>query len=612
MKYLANIFIAVAGLLYITSCEDIGDQILDMPVTESITIDTVFNNAEYAERVLNFMYRSVPQILPDKHDSWDGLYNQVVMGEAPREALSDLTHSFKTWGTIADSYYNAKLNQFTGHKKDDWRGNISVFDYYDDNDAHHWRAIRHCHIILDNIDRVPDLTQKEKDHMKGEALSIKCFHYYNLFRNFGGVPWIDHLQSVNGNLLVPRATVEATVDSVCKNLDIAFNYLEWEIPAERRNIDLGRWTKAGVLTLKAKILLFAASPLFNADAPYLSGEAADKKMCWYGNYDQNRWKRLYDVTTELIAGIEGSSYGLEMPNANTPVGYRKAFRKSYFYRDSKECLISFRYGRFTPTRYQDNVKWWGEALPTQNFIEMFAMADGTPITDDGSGYDATNNPYGLEGDDPTYNRDPRLYETVLLNKSDWDWRKAYYYANDGGATPKEGWQLSHGTARKFLPEKDLLNNVNYHYAFGRVSEVYLMHAEAANELGNRTVAIQYLNKIRNRVGMKNIQEIDPSVTSWTTERFRKEILDERAKEFFMEEIRWYDITRWKLEECFTKTLYKPYNEKIGDDTFKYGKKEIETQPRFWKDNFTAKWYLNCFPYNEVQKQYGIVQNPGWE
>ena len=207
------------------------------------------------------MYRTLPTILPNKSRG-NGHYDQGVMGESPRESLSDLSHSYKGWGTIPENYYAAKLNSLNAHGNNDWRSNISVLNYFDDNSRHHWRAIRHAHIIKDNINKVPDLTQDEKDRMVAEAMCIKSFHYYNFFRNFGGVPWINRVLDPNSNLAIPRSTVEALVDSVCSTLDKAMVDLPMNIAKDDLNNDAGRWTKAGAMLLKAKLLQTAASPLF--------------------------------------------------------------------------------------------------------------------------------------------------------------------------------------------------------------------------------------------------------------------------------------------------------------------------------------------------------------
>lgn len=94
----------------------------------------------------------------------------------------------------------------------------------------------------------------------------------------------------------------------------------------------------------------------------------------------------------------------------------------------------------------------------------------------------------------------------------------------------------------------------------------------------------------------------------TKEEFRKTVLLERCLEFGFEEVRWFDLVRWKMKEEFTKTLYQ-VSITLDSDTNMI---TLERQPmtdRYWKNNFSPKWYFSAIPLDEVQK--GLVQNPGW-
>jgi hypothetical protein len=136
-------------------------------------------------------------------------------------------------------------------------------------------------------------------------------------------------------------------------------------------------------------------------------------------------------------------------------------------------------------------------------------------------------------------------------------------------------------------------------------EIYLTYAEAINEANNgpTTDAYLYVNLVRSRVGLGNLP------TGLSKEQFRKAVLNERACEFGFEEVRWYDLIRWKMADDFTKTLYGMDITKATNGQLTY---TVTTLPvRFWKTTWSPKWYLSAFPSNEINKAYGLVQNPGW-
>jgi starch-binding outer membrane protein, SusD/RagB family len=87
------------------------------------------------------------------------------------------------------------------------------------------------------------------------------------------------------------------------------------------------------------------------------------------------------------------------------------------------------------------------------------------------------------------------------------------------------------------------------------------------------------------------------------------LMVERACEFGYEEVRWFDLVRWKREAEFKKSLYRMDITKSGNN-FTYTKVEI-TPKRYWATNWSPKWYFSAFPPDEVNKGYGLVQNPGW-
>ena len=228
---------------------------------------------------------------------------------------------------------------------------------------------------------------------------------------------------------------------------------------------------------------------------------------------------------------------------------------------------------------------------------MFGMDNGLDIDDPASGYDAAN---------PFVGRDPRLYETALVNGDTYQGRTAELWIggrerpniNHGGS--KSGYGL-----RKFLLERTNATNSVVHWPYLRLAEIYLTAAEALNEAnsGPTAKAYDYVDEVRNRAGLPDLPD------GLSQEEFREKVMEERAKEFGYEEVRWFDLIRWKRESDFTKKLHGTDLNKIGGVLVPT---VFEMPERYWQTNWSPKWYLSAFPPNEINKDYGLIQNPGWE
>jgi hypothetical protein len=353
--------------------------------------------------------------------------------------------------------------------------------------------------------------------------------------------------------------------------------------------------------LKARVLLFGASPLFNDNAPYLDGVAAQKKYVWNGAYDASLWKKTADAAKAMIDKVN-SQGGYQLVKTGNP---RKDFQDGYYKRGTGEELISTRVRYKSPDFWNANYYFYQSAggygcvCPTQNYVDMFGMANGLPITDPTSGYDP-NNPYK--------NRDPRLYETVQVNDDVFQGRKVELWIGGRERPNVSGTKAHSGYGpRKFWLEGNTSTSVQsvVHWPYLRLAEIYLTFAEATNEANNgpNADAYTYVNLVRNRVGLNNLP------AGLTKEQFRKAVLNERACEFGFEEVRWYDLIRWKMVDDFTKTLHGMDITKAANGQLTYTLTDLPV--RFWKTTWSPKWYLSAFPSNEINKAYGLVQNPGW-
>ncbi len=591
-KNIATGFMVGATLLF-TACEDLkfGEKFLEKPVSNELNIDSVFNKKIYAEQALAEAYHSLPDFLP----------TQGRLGYGTLEMLTDLADWNKKG---APKFYSGTVdgtNQYTEHMP--YRLGVAsqmigVGPIY---------GIRRAYIYIENVDRVPDMTEQEKAVGKAEAKVIIAYHYSQMLRYYGGMPWIDHAYTAEDEMKFPRMTVEQTVEKIVNLLDEAAGVLPWEVSADND----GHLTKAAAMALKNRVLQFAASPLFNADEPYLQGDASTQLITWYGNYSADRWQKALDAGLAFLRENDGR---YKLVNTGNP---REDFAAGYFNRHNGEVLISSRRfitymtGKtpFAQVRY-------GVASPTLNYIDMFQMNDGTEFSWDNP--DHKKYPFFKDGKP---RRDIRLYETLAINEDKFQGKKVVEIYEGTKQNPYNSGQYSKNGAamRKFVRNwKDEVNGKFYSCPLLRLPELYLNMAEAMNELGKAetadefgNTAYDYLNMTRNRAGMPDItkKEAKPG------EELREAILRERALEFGYEEVRYFDLMRWKREDLIRQPLSRLIVKKVkAEPGFTYTPHQgMFEQRQYLKEGiWSKKYFLLPLPVDEINKKYGLIQNPGWE
>lgn len=575
----------LAGMMTLQACDVMkGENFLKKPPTQTTNVDTIFSDIELAERFLTNTYVTLPYG-PGPLQGNPTPYDRSKIGRDVMASMTDLNHSYKDGG-VPQYYYTGALTSSAN-------GSNTKYNFYDSGA---WDGIRQAHIFLDNVDRVPGMSESLTERRKAEARMIIALHYVDMYRHYGGLPWVDKAYRPTDDFELPRMTARATLDSTVALIDRAIPHLPLVLDNPSRQS--GRFTKAGALGLKARLLLFAASPLFNSSSPYMQGEAASQELVWMGGEDPQLWQRAADAAREAINQIEGPYHLVDTGNP------REDFRRAYYDRDSPEVLISTRATHRAGTQLSNDgllsvtVARGGVGNTTDNYVKMFPMASGLPIDDPNSGYDPQN-PYQF--------RDPRLYETVLVNGDEYQGRTAELWnAGREGEEEGEGNSTRSGyRMRKFVLDVTSRYGTIQHWPLLRLPEIYLSYAEALNEVngGPTAEAYKYVNKVRNRVDLQDLPQ------GLSQSEFRDAVLRERALEFGYEEVRWYDMVRHKRKEAFTKTLYGMDITRNNDGSFNYDRFELPS--RYWQDNWSPKWYLSPFPREEIVKDYGLVQNPGW-
>lgn len=624
MKRLIYLINGIILSMVITSCVDdlkVGGAFLDKQPGVDVTIDTVFSKSVLAQQ---FLWNAYSTLYYGLNTDWSAKGNR--MGMAVMDGLTDNFQSYLSWGGVYNLYYSGQYNATTENTS-----NSTKYGYIAPGE---WQGIRKAWIFIENVKRVPDMDSITKKRLAAEAKMIIACHYTDMFRNFGGVPILDHAIGVTEDVKQPRATAKQTLDFIVKLCDEALPDLPWSLSAaDDPNWD-GRFTGASALGLKIRVLLFAASPFLNSDQPYYTGgsDAVDKHLVWFGSYDPTMWTNVVtacDQFFKLNAQDPNGGYALVSGDP------RLSFRSAYYKRGNGELLISTRVRATVPTNVWDgsyyclqSIGYYGAAVPTLDYTNEFGMADGTNF--DASVWDKDTLVYsiGTNGDtifkDPFANRDPRLYETCLVNNVDYQGRKSELWmgGRERGTATESGAAATGFKDYKFIMDMTTGTSLGApaEWPYLRLAEIYLSYAEALSQSGRLDDAFQYVDAVRARAGLAGLKDSNPGVV-WNKDNFLEAVLKERSCEFGLEDVRWYDIVRWKRAQDLRKSLYgiRIYrvmrHGAVVPNLFSY--KKFKLQSRYLEDssngtvNFDPKWYLSAFPPNEVYKNYGLIQNPGW-
>lgn len=577
------------------SCEtlQLGDAGLSQaPETSGATIETLFATKKDADKVLVTAYANLPYGITSAFDS--------KMGGNVLECITDHAHSNRTFGSDGprNLYYTGSL----GSNISSSYAGSEAYRFASEKD---YTAIRYAWLFIENADNIPDATPAEIAKMKAEAKMCIAISYANMLRYVGGVPILDHAVSTTEEMVYPRNTFAETVDYIVQLCDEAATDLPWTNTDPNND---GRMTSAAALGLKLRVLCFAASPTFNSDTKW--HPEATEYHC-YGNYDAARWKAAKAAADEFMTALAvNGHYAMVQAAEATPKGYRLAYRNGYYQRGTTEQIISIR--KDYDSDYHDNWIEKGEYVcPTLNWVNKYGWADGSDFPADFDWENPSAAPFfspngscitGVE------TRDPRLYENIAVPGD--------YWYNEVLARVHTNHPNYRADGSGFLVMKYILQkssdreNIPPHWSMMRFPEILLNAAEAYNESDGApsAQAYEWVNSVRARVGLFPLAE------GMTQAQFREALLRERECEFGFEEFRWFDMIRYGLQDDFTKPLYGLYSEGVGGrpespDSFKYTKYQLPT--RSWESTWDTKWYLAPIPVTEVNKGYGMTQNPGW-
>ncbi|WP_270089069.1 RagB/SusD family nutrient uptake outer membrane protein [Sphingobacterium sp. SYP-B4668] len=583
-------------LLAATSCtKGFFDQVPD----DRLTLEQTFLNRATTEQYLAGVYGYIRREVDHNgaNTPWEGLSD-------------DMDVTYNDYPTYAMNLGNWDIN----------RGDYNFW-------GHYYQGIRSAAVFLKYVDLNKDMTADEITKYKAEARVLRAWFYFCLMRQYGPVIIMpdEPMQpdATIDQLSMPRNSYDECVAYVAQQIDQALP----DLPAQASNVrDWGRINKGMAIGMKSRLLLYAASPLFNGNAAYANFKNLDGKLLINQQYDQNKWKIAADAAKELI---DLGLYSLYVKKDGQGKVDAYASLKGMFLNDwNSEVILAN--GRHTDMQPIDrsgtprSLGGWSSWGPTQMLVDEFFMANGRAITDPQSGYTETGftnqeTSYFAAG---TYNmyvgREPRFYVAISFDQSKWinsDKNPKplvieHYSGGNSGLGTSRNYSRTGYVNRKLVHPNTTLNPDRFAIRMEvliRYGEILLNYVEALNEYdpGNPDI-LKYLNMIRERAGINlygtAVSEIAPPASQ---ELMRAAIRKERRVELAFENFRFFDTRRWKIAEQVEGGAFWGMNVEGRNKTEFAQRKVFET--RVWRD----RQYLWNITQSELNRNKNLVGNPGW-
>jgi hypothetical protein len=611
-----------------TSCEDLMGDFLEKAPSSDVTEDSIFKSAILAEDFLASIYQlgihaNLGYGTPENgYTAGFADPSPNLFAGATDEAEVCASWYETNWWNAGDIHANrgSNINEMDGR-----------FEY-------RFKAIRMVTILLDRIDELPEseMNQATKTQFKGEAKTIRALNYLEMLKRYGGMPLIGRRLAPDDDLKIPRSSFESTVNFIVNDCDEAILDLEHLDESQYLGARRGRIHEGVARAIKAKTLLYAASPMFNTVKPYMSfsNPEADTLIC-YTNYSKDRWQKAAIASKEVLEWADKTGYFKLI----TDKGAERNYAETWDVYDNPEIIFAQKqaaggtwtwpWGNFS--KYSPPNKGEAGITPLMNFVKKYEKQNGTK---------QTWNAVGVEGDDvqeKMLELDLRFRQTVQYNMSYWNsnWPKCPLYLEAAKEVEEDGPKLGGAITRCFggfwlhKHRPYIIDNAHWWYTpnstLFQVNEFYLSYAEAAYEFtGNADAAVDYqltprqaVNSIRGRAGQPPVNEAQYKKPGDADNGFRNALRNERDIELAFDNHRFWDIRRWLQaeEEGVMKgemigikihiiDANTSYADAPMDKGYKYTPYVYETRV------FQKRMYLHPFHINEVNKGY-LKQNPGY-
>ena len=566
----------VLAVLAFVSCEKQG--FLDSTQSTDLNEQVVFSDSAYTINFLSGIYADIG------FATWPKRFNGGGLDACTDEAEGAGLGTVNTFIQFATGTVNA--NMIT---EDAWSTSYT--------------NIRRANIMLKNLP-VAKFGDDIKIRVKAETRFLRAYYYFILLEHYGGVPLMgDSVYRADDEIPSVRNTFGECVDYIVQECDAAAEDLPWVHSGE----NYGRINKAACYGLKSRLLLYAASPLFNGEG--VATEEPLRSISAYPDKDQTRWLRAEQAAAQII---ESGEYSLHVNNGSEP-GY--GFYEVFQLRKNSEYLLAKMQNSNRDLEGIWNPPTFGVSspggYPYLETVNAFGMKNGLSIDDPSSGYKAT---------EPYLNRDPRLANTITRDQSlvfhrDGLARRAvniYIDKTNPNNISSSQDAIYKGTPTGYYSYKmvnrdvaaDWFNTVTPRcLPIIRYAEILLNYAEARNEnlAAPDELVYQAIQVIRERAGLNPF--LLPAGLS--QQDMRELIRNERRKELAFEGHRFFDVRRWKIAEIAEN------HQLHGTEPIRISSVTTYNTINVRKRVFDRRMYLWPIPQSEVAKSVDLLQNFGY-
>lgn len=538
------------------------------------------------------------------------------------------------WASMADEIYTREMDK--AGKYVEWNSSNTNCSRW----TTLYESIRQANIFLEQAHPIvdeggPDADRLTEDQIKLYKANVRfmraAYHYY-LMELFGPIPIVDHSMTLEDDLDLPRNSLDEVINWIDSELEACMQEMYQEPYHDQEDMRAVP-TKGTAMALRAKLWVYAASPLFNGGWPEaLTLTNTDGKRL-FPDRDESKLQTAVDRLREFLDYAEQNNrYSLYEKTGDPATDLYQMFQE--YNEEIIWATSTSSWGKLGDIAFDTMAtprcepQGQGGLHVLQELVDDFYMKDGLPIKEtsflpksdlypDNEAEMGTYN--GVEVSKMYIDREPRFYNTITFSGMKWHISNNEIQFYKGGnsdnsvadGAPRTGYLL-YKRMNRTVHGSGVSGSVTSKYRpsiIFRLAEFYLLYAEMLNEVepGNSDV-LKYVNLVRQRAGIPNLEELNPAIKG-NQELQREAIRRESRVELATEGQRYFDVRRWMIAD-------KEVGEGGQGGTFT-GMNVDQPQPGYYTRTkmqsrvFKNKNYLFPIPLDEIQRSKVLVQNPGW-